>query len=304
MFDFWRRNKYNRPERYKDLIDEKGFNETMIISLKCLKRLNIEVLKIEDGDISYKNNENEIAHYYLDNLIRKLASLDESERFEEINRHFESLQDKSDAHNYLYKDYEYANQFLKVLIKPKDTIPSLDDFIHKSDYPETSTFLVFDFEGQFVYIRKDRAKAWEKTDEELFSVALHNISKEEVEIKEYSFGDKFLVYILFNGDFSASYTLELEKNVELSIGTFGSLIAIPTKGTALIHPIETNDILDLVSILYPLIENFYNEDPGNISLDFYWYKDNQFEIFPKQPAENNLMTIHLPEKLKSILEDK
>lgn len=63
----------------------------------------------------------------------------------------------------------------------------------------------------------------------MFEIALENLGNEEIEAKEYTFGDKFTVYILFSGDFSAPFTLLIDKYLEFSIGTYGTLLAIPTK---------------------------------------------------------------------------
>ena len=125
------------------------------------------------------------------------------------------------------------------------------NFIYRTDYPELGTFLVFDYGEKFTYLRKDKAKEWQREDEDLFEVALNNIANESIEIREHTFGGKFIVYVLLSGDFSASYTLLIRQLIDFSIGRFGSIIAIPTKGTAFIHPIESNDIMELIPILYP-----------------------------------------------------
>lgn len=55
--------------------------------------------------------------------------------------------------------------------------------------------------------------------------------------------------------------------------------------------------MDLTEILHPEIEKFYHEDPGNISLDFYWFYKGQFEIFKKEYHDNQQVTITLPKNL-------
>ncbi len=300
MFDFLKRKKTKLPDNYKDLIDEKNYAVFLDKCLATLDDLDIKVTGSDNGDITYQKDDEKEAHYYLDNLLRKYVQLDDNERDEEIRSHFNKLQDKTVAYDYLFKDFDYAKQFLKVLVKPTDIAPNSGDFISRHDYPNLFTFLVFDFEEQFHYIRKDKAEEWQVAYEELFKIALDNISKEEIDIKEYLFGDKFTVYILFNGDFSASYTILIEDKLDFAIGTYGSLLAIPTKGTAFIHPIETKDVLDLIEILHNTIDKFYNEDPGNISTDFYWYYKGTFDTFDKIFNDDKTITIKMPDRLNEM----
>ena len=96
--------------------------------------------------------------------------------------------------------------------------------------------------------------------------------------------------------------LDLRNRANYAIGKFGTLIAIPTKGTAYVHPIENSDILELIVILQPTIEKIYNEDPGNITTNFYWYYDNKMQILPTEQSENGLL-ISLPKDLIKLINE-
>ncbi|MDO9153297.1 MAG: hypothetical protein Q7U47_06265 [Paludibacter sp.] len=304
MFDFLKKNKVKLPDDYKDLINEKDYATFLNSCLTVLKGLNLKVISSDNGDIVYENKDGEEAHYYLDNILRKYIQLPINERDEEVKRHFEKLQDKSDAYNYFFKDFDYAKQFLKVVIKPIEMLENYGEFVHRLDFPNLVTFLVFDFEEQFHYIKNDNASEWQVDEQDLFEIALDNLGNEEIEAKEYTFGDRFKVYILFSGDFSAPFTLLIDKYLEFSIGTYGTMLAIPTKGTVFMHPIETKEVLDLTEILHPEIEKFYHEDQGNISLDFYWFYQGQFYLFKKEYHDNQQVTINLPDKLERLYNER
>jgi hypothetical protein len=49
-------------------------------------------------------------------------------------------------------------------------------------------------------------------------------------------------------------------------------------------------------------KKFYDEDPGNITMDFYWYHNGKFHIFPNEPEGDGYVTIDLPIELKQKLE--
>lgn len=301
FFDKYKKNKkYNLPDIYKKLINEDEYNLIIEISQKYHTDNGLKISKINDGEIIIEVN-NEEQHRYLDNLVRLLSSNDKKSWKELIYEHFDKLKDHNSAYNYLFKDFDYASQFLRVLIKPDDIdfFHDVSNNVHRIDFPKTITLLVIEFENQFRYILRNEIEEWGKTEEELFKIGIANIPAGEIEIKEYLFSDKFTVYIFFSGDYSSAFLLDLENNADYSIGTFGSLLAIPTKGTAYTHPIESNDILDLIQTLYPTIQEFYNEDPGSITTNFYWYYNNKIEIFPIEEDENGAM-IKIPYNLVNL----
>ena len=179
---------------------------------------------------------------------------------------------------------------------------SVDNYVHRIDFPKTYTLLILEFEGKFHFIRRDEIGEWEKSESELFEIAIRNLPLDEIEAKEYEFGDKFTVFIFFSGDFSSSMMLDLKNQAEYCIGKYGTLLALPSKGTAFAHPIENGEILDLIEILNPLVQKFYNEDPGNVSTNYYWYYQDQIQIFPTEKTDKSML-IKLPLDLAHLLEN-
>ena len=300
MFGFGKRKTIVLPDSYKDLIDAKNYTVFLEKCLMTLKNLDYEVLSSKDGDITYTNSEGNEAHFFLDNLLRKYLQSDDKDK--EILEHFSKLKDQTVAYNYLYKDFEYARQFLKILIKADDIIPNIEAFVHLKKLPGLAVILILDFEEQFHFVQTVKASEWNISEEELFKIALENIKEETIEVKEYQYEDKFTVYILFSGDFSASSTLIIPEKFDYAIGEYGCLIALPTKGTVLLHPISTTDVLDLVITLYPTVENFFNEDPSNVTLDFYWFFNDFYYVFKKEVNEDGTITIGLPKELKELFD--
>ena len=304
MFDIFKKKKKTKlPDDYANLIDEKGYKVFLDKCLSILYDLGYKVTSSDNGDIIYEKEDSDEAHFYLDNLLRKYIQADPDKKDIEILTHFKQLSDQTKAYDYLYKDFDYAKQFLKILLKADDILPNNDDFVYQRNYPELLTFLVLDFEEQFHYVKKNEVYQWEIDELELFEIAKENISKEEIEIKQFNFHDKYDVFALFSGDFSASYTLLIEQELDFAIGRFGTLIALPTKGTAFLYVIETNEVLDVISTIYSTIEQFFNEDPGNITLDFYWYFEGQFQLFNKTLNEDGSISISKPKKLNDLLDE-
>ncbi len=303
MFRILRKRKILVPDKYKSLINQADYETFFQQCLDVLQTLDVIVISHDNGDIVYKGREGKESHYFLDNLVRQYVQAEMDDKYAEIANHFKKLQETPQGYEYLFKDYEYAKQFLKVMVKPSDIAPKIDEFVTRKDYPNLLTFLVLDFEERFHYIRKDEADLWEVNYDELFNVALDNISQENIDIRKHLFDDKFDVFVLLSGDFSASYSLLISSHLDFAIGKYGSLIGIPTKGTAFIHPISTIDVMDLTTSLYHEMEKFYNEDPGSITMDFYWYNNNLFQRFDKIWNDDGSLTISMPIDLKIKMND-
>jgi hypothetical protein len=272
--------------------------------MSVLQNLGVQVISYNNGDIIYKDKIDNESHYFLDNLVRRYVQAEKDDKFAEIENHFKKLQETPHAYEYLFKDFDYAKQFLKFLIKPTDIAPKLDDFVTRTDYPDLLTVLVLDFEERFHYIRKDEADLWEVDYDDLFKIALDNISQENIDIRKHLLDDKFDVYVLLSGDFSASFSLLINSHLNLAIGKYGSLIGLPTKGTVFIHPISTNDVMDLTTTLYHEMEKFYNEDSSNISMDFYWYDRKGFKKFDSVWNDDGTITISMPKDLKTMINNE
>lgn len=298
MFRFLRKKKIIVPDDYKNLISQTDYKILIEQCLDVLQKMDLEVISHDNGDIVYKGKNDEESHYYLDNLVRRYVLTDEKEKYVEVETHFKKLQETPHANEYLFMDFDYAKQFLKVLVKPIDIAPKIEDFVTRMDFPNLLTVLVLDFEERFQYIRKEEADLWEVDYDDLFKVALNNISQEDIDIRKHLFDDRFDVFILLSGDFSASFSLLINSHLDFAIGKHGSLIGLPTKGTAFIHPISTNDVMDLTTSLYHEMEKFYNEDPGNISMDFYWYDNKGFQMFDRNWNDDGSLTISMPTELK------
>ena len=300
---FKKQKKFDLPEMYNGIISKDEYNIIMEICIKYHNDNELIISKIDEGEIVTDIDGNE-QHCYLDNLVRVLASNDKTIWNELIYEHFDKLKPNPSALKYLYKDFEYASQFLRVLLKENtfNLGEKVENFVNRIDFPKTNTFLILEFEGQFHFVRKDEIIEWDKTENDLFECAIQNLPEDEIEVKEYEFGEKFTVFIFFSGDYSASLMLDLKNKADYTIGKFGTLIAIPTKGTAYAHPIDTSNILELIEILDPTIEKFYNEDPGNVTTNFYWNYDDKIQIFPSEQSENGIL-ISLPKDLINLINE-
>lgn len=299
MFKFFEKDKgYPLPKDYASFISKEQYNYIIETSKDYFIENNYEIIDVQEGDILVRWKTDEELHCYLDNLIRKLYQRDKSVWKNIIYEHFQSLKPNDEAYNYFFKDFEYTSKLLRVMIKPEDFFSASErsNYVHLQHFPKTYTLLVIEFENQFRFVTNENIKEWNVSVDELFSIAIANNPNEEIEVKEYLFSDKFTVFSFFSGDYSAGLMLSLKECAEYAIGSYGSLIAIPTKGSAFVHPIETSDVMNLIEEIHPMIIKFYDEDPSNITTNLYWYYNEEITLFPIEQDEKGSF-ITLPDQL-------
>ncbi len=285
-------NTYPLPQRYKGLIDTAAYNLLLEISTVQIKRIyKVEQVSIDEGSIFFQIEEKE-ARFHLDNLIDRIKKTESHNWQAVIEQYFDKLQDRTDAYDYFFKDFDHSREFLKLVVKPDAAkIPS-EEFVSRVDFPGTRSYLVFDFQDQFYYIRKDKAAEWEKEEDFLIRVALDNLMKEPIRTHELVMGGEIPVFCYFSGDFAAAHLLNLHRNPDFPIGTLGAVVVIASKSVSFAAPINaTTDLLVLPYLAGAAAE--FTKDYGAITPNPYWFDGTVFYPF----TTSKQMEIQFPEKL-------
>jgi hypothetical protein len=90
-----------------------------------------------------------------------------------------------------------------------------------------------------------------------------------------------------NSFFASTRVLMLEEFPEC-LGLYGSLVGIPHRHAAILYPIQNLDVITAVNVLIPLIKSLYNEGPGSISPNLYWYRQQKFINLPYRETRKAL----------------
>lgn len=293
------------PEFYQDLVNQKEYEIILTKSIKEVERIG-QVISVNDGTITIKSPDEEVdeLHFHLDNLVRKCRNADKADWEEIIEDHFQRFDRNRSKQEYINKDFDFARDLLVVQVRPVGTISESDlsDFVYREDIPHTHTFLTLQYDGAFHFVRKDEIGEWEKQEEELFETGLANIPREEIEVEEYLMQNEYEMFVFYSGDFSASFMLELEKNASYAVGQFGSVVSIPAKGTAFVHPINGKTALGFINTIADMRQEIYNEEPAPISEKFYWYYQQRFFEFSEEELEDAI-SISYPQELSDLLEN-
>jgi hypothetical protein len=292
------------PAQYHTIIEQADYEHLINIVIDTLTRFGIKINRCKAGVfyLSLQNDEREL-QAGLDNLIKSVHKVERENWLKVVESHFARLskfKEQEKAYNFFFKDFEYAQQYLRLLVKDEDALPAnlSQDLVQRVDFPGTITILVFDFDDQFRFLTTGDIQEWEVSAFELFEIAQQNVNREAIEVQEMIWNEKYPIYAFFSGDFAVSYLLDFEKNAEFGIGEFGALLAIPTKGAAFVHPIQDENVLKIIETIHPLVDQFYTNEPGCINQHYYWYYQGKLETFPTTKS-----TIQLPQELARLFKN-
>ncbi len=291
------------PEDFKDLLTQDEYAFILDAAIASIsKHAQIEMLL--DGEIhtTDPNKADSKMTFSLRNVARKCKAVPQEDWVELIDKYLGKPLFNEAKHLFLMKDFEYAEPLLKVVVRSKAAFDklSMERLAYREDIPHTCTFLVLDYDERFHYIDKALLADWDVPIETLFQIGLINVGKEEVNVERVEVAG-VEVFAFFSGDFSASYMLELANNAYEAVGVFGSIVHIPAKGKALVHPLQGMTVVKYLTNIMQLVEAFFTQDPGPINMRTYWYYEGVFEEFPMKETEDGAQQITLPAKLQKLL---
>ncbi|MFN0202311.1 MAG: hypothetical protein ACKVTZ_12360 [Bacteroidia bacterium] len=295
---------FTLPNDLLAVVSQEDYTHIVRLSISFLEK-QWNITQVSNAVIVASQGEGKDIHFGLDNLIRNCLLYDKEAWEGVVIEHFSRFKEHSAAYNYFFKDFDYAQTMLKTLIKP-DTfgLPDIQaELIKRQDFPETYTFLVLDFEEQLRFLRKDDLTEWGVSEEELFEIAQDNVNKEIINTQQVPLPEEYFFHTFFHSDFAASYILDFQRNAYHTIGMYGSVVAIPAKSVAFAYTINDLSFMKMIELLIPLVERFYDGQPGNINTHFYWYYQGEFELFPFMLKDEKHMIMRLPERLEMLLRD-
>jgi hypothetical protein len=209
-----------------------------------------------------------------------------------VNVHFDGMlrgKEFEDSFDKQAHDYSFAAQYIGARIYPNSYLSYLDDdaYIRKLLADDLSLLLVFDFPHTVINLKPDKAKPWNKTNEQLLEIGLANVrmnyptkvSAEDISGARVWFlqGDHF---------FAANSLLDLQL-YDIPTSPYGYVVAIPHRHATLVYPITTLSLIETLPTLAYIVRGMYNEGPGSISEGLYWLRDGQLTNQPYRLEGND-----------------
>ena len=78
--------------------------------------------------------------------------------------------------------------------------------------------------------------------------------------------------------------------------------AVPVRNRVICHPIEDMSVTGALDLLFRIASEMYEEGPGSVTPDVYWYHDGQFTMIPCDRS-NDRWAVTIPEKFRDLLEE-
>jgi hypothetical protein len=210
-----------------------------------------------------------------------------------INDHFNNMLEGQKEETELKKiidNFEQISGYLALRIWPKSYLETAikDELVYKEKIEELVTVLVLDLPRTVRSIKIEETKKWNKSVDELFEIGKENVLKKyPVQIDREMINEK-PCYLLHGEHFFVSIqALILEKHPKC-IGKYGAIVAFPHRHMVMVYPINGKDIIKSSSNLMAAATGMYNQGPGAISPNIYWYRTGTFAKLPYEVKEGKI----------------
>lgn len=279
--------------------------------LKFDKEINgyFEKLKIEftvnDGIANVDENEFGFQNLGLTN-VAQICKQENPKLYKEIiTEHFDSmiraLKFKQEF-NKIADNFEEIKKYIGIRLYDNDYVTHIGKelTLGRNFAGNIYAMLVFDFPDVLTNIQPEQIKPWNRTVDELIEIGNKNIrEKYPINISKEQFGDFSIMFGNADHFFTPNIVFDIKNKPEL-IGTYGSIIGLPHRHSALIYPIDNLEVIKAINGIIHAVYRMNQEGPGSLSNNIFWYFNNEFTQLPYK-IENNKLQFMPPEKFVEVL---
>lgn len=215
-----------------------------------------------------------------------------------VENHFNQLKasyDESKLFDEVKGDFNQARELLALRLYNKAYVTAVGEELTVGyDFAgDLYAMLVYDLPETIESVSIDEINRWGKTKEELFEIGVQNVKRKyKQKLVQHEVSEIDIWFAEDQHFFVPNTLLDLDENRYL-IGTYGAIVATPTRSTAIIYPIESVDVIQAINKLIPIVYNLNSEGPGSLSNHVFWYINNEFIDLPYS-VENNKLSIEPP----------
>jgi hypothetical protein len=220
----------------------------------------------------------------LTNLAQVCHQLARTDWQEAIASHFDNLFAAADAEaelEQLGRDFERIRRMLKVRLYASASLGGMEPG------PPASWELASGLVAAFVYdlptsVRTasvEHVKAWDKSRDELMSVAVENVREDAVTSERLGEGDSALVACFADHFFAASHAFMLGEHIPPRANG-NAVFAVPHRHALLYAPLVDMHVVQSINDLIVTAVSMFNEGPGSISPGLYWWREGSVTLLP------------------------
>jgi len=233
---------------------------------------------IEEGIVRIEESDQEFG---LNNLVQMCAQAGPQEYPGIIEYHFNlMIEAKAFMEGLDTENFEEMRQYLGVRLYDSEYLSYMEELtpLCRQLAGEVSAVLVYDFPHSIETLPASMIDTWGVSEDELFAIGIDNIKQAyEWGVQEVEFGDDKVLVLETEHFYAPNIMLDLE-GTKGFIGMYGTIIGIPTRSLAMIYPINNTNLFNSLNLFFANVPTFYQQGPGSLTQEVYWYHDGQFEV--------------------------
>jgi len=179
-------------------------------------------------------------------------------------------------------DFGRAKSLLKLRLYADDYLESGIPMVYRPVAEGLVAVLVYDLPQSIATVPSDHLRAWRRTEDELFELALQNVraaGKLEHSTVPLPQGGALELLTGVDNYFAATHLLCLEEHVALPPAA-GLLVGAPNRHGLVVHRIQGLEVMGALQALLGAIPGMYAEGPGSISPNLYWWREGALILLP------------------------
>lgn len=182
----------------------------------------------------------------------------------------------------LGRDFSRARPLLKLRLYPEDYPETGIPMVYRPLVEGLVVVLVYDLPQSIATVPLDHLRAWRRTEDELFELALQNVraaGKLEHSTVPLPQGGQLELLTGMDNYFAATHLLCLEDHVSQPPAA-GLLVGAPNRHGLVIHRITDLSVMGALQALLGAIPGMFAEGPGSISPNLYWWREGTLTLLP------------------------
>lgn len=262
---------------------------------------------INNGIVSVHADETKPEQMGLQNLGQLCNRSNAEEWPTLIHQHFDNLFSTHQKQAEFENDkanFETVRGLIKMRVFPEDLPPGVrENSIHRLLAPGLLGMLSYDFPTSIQSIPKEDAATWNLSHAELLELGLSNVLEQEtvkLEVIDVPDGPR-LQALVGDSFYTATHALRLDRHIAGSM-EHGALVAMPHRHAVVFHPVHNSSAVAAIQSMLIMANGMYQEGPGSISPNLYWWRNGQFTILPSR-IEKKKLHFEPPEEFIQVLND-
>jgi hypothetical protein len=275
---FWGGKKASEPPAWATPLSAEQYALLVVTVGETLDAIHAEGQReaIDTGVLQLRNSDGETNAYGLQNLAQMLAMEPPADWPRLVAEHFGAM---------LTVDRPPQSQAealasLRVRMWHQDYVRQLPAAIHKVMAPDLVLALVIDLPTKVMSVKAENLHTWGLTEEAAWSAAMENSRREPFEVVPQTRPDGTeLLFLVGDNLYVTSHALWLDERLQIDAEK-GALIGIPTRHLLVVLPIHDMRVVQAVGAMHSANLKIYNEGPGSVSPDVFWWRRGTFTLIP------------------------